>query len=394
MKKKALLLLIFIFYQNFYAQISDVKTDNYYTEIQFEYVSNKIIIPVEIKGEKYKFILDTGASNMISNEIFNLINPKVVKKISVKDASGRKDTLKAVELNKIILGNVRFNKTDAFVYNFSSSPLKCFNIDGIIGSNLFEKSILQIDLGKKNITLTDKKEKLNLQRKYSKKLKLLGTQKRPYILIDLKGNKKGKEQVLFDTGMSGLYDLAIKNYEIFKPKNIFTVVSKSNGASGLGLFGDVKNKTHFRLFLPQLSINNFNLKNLTINTVNGNHSRIGSELLKFGKITINYINKRFYFKPKNEEINVAKPIFGFSKTLKNDKLIVGFVWDKTLKNKLEYGDEILEINGILITTEKICELITKKWVLDKSNTVKLKIRSKKGDILELEIYKNQLLIGK
>ena len=389
MKNKILLLLLFIISQNIYTQIS--KTDDYYIKLQFEYISNKIIIPVKIKNKEYKFLLDTGASNMISDEIFNLIKPKILKNTPVKDTSGKKDTLKVVEINKIVINNVKFNKEKALVYNFSSSPLKCFNIDGIIGSDLFENSILQIDLDKKSIIITNNRGKLNLQKKYSKKMKLLGTQKKPYIWIKLQGSKKGKEQVLFDTGMSNLYDLAIANYKIFKTKNIFTFISKSNGASALGLFGDVKNVSHYKLLLPQLSINAIKIKNLTINTINGKHSRIGSELLKYGRVTIDFINERFYFKPKNKEVNVEKPIFAFSTTLKNDKLIIGFVWDENLKNKLKFGNEVLEINNISITQEKICQLITKEWNLNKLNTIKLKIKSEKGDILEFEIHKKQPL---
>ena len=76
--------------------------------------------------------------------------------------------------------------------------------------------------------------------------------------------------------------------------------------------------------------------------------------------------------------------FGFTRTLKDEKLIVGFVWDEELKNKLSYGDEILEIYGKPVN---ICNLITKDITIKNDETLKMKIKSKKGEIFEININK-------
>ncbi len=390
MKNKFLFFLLIVISQNFYAQINDLRIKDYYEEIKIEVVNNKIIVPVRIKGREFNFILDTGSSNIISTEIYNLIKPKILKKVSVKDASKKKETLDLVLIDEIKLGNISFKKTEAYVYNLRSSALKCFHIDGFIGSNMFDKSILQIDLDKKIIRITDNKKNLNLNKKHSSKIKLIGNHKRPYIWIKLQGENKAKEQVLFDTGMAGLYDLSLKNYEIFKTTDIYKLFGHSKGASALGLFGNVPAKNHYRLLLPKLSINNFEINNYITNTVNSNHSRIGAELLKYGIVTIDFINERFYFNPKIRKIDINDSLFGFSKTLKNNKLVVGFVWDKNLKNKIYFGDEITEINDVKITEDKICELIIKKWHPEKSDSIKLKVKSKKGKIFELVINKKLL----
>jgi hypothetical protein len=43
---------------------------NYYTEINYEDVNGKIIIPVCIEGETYRFLFDTGAPNLISKALW------------------------------------------------------------------------------------------------------------------------------------------------------------------------------------------------------------------------------------------------------------------------------------------------------------------------------------
>src|SRR5690606_16695787 len=181
-----------------------------------------------------------------------------------------------------------------------------------------------------------------------------------------------------------------KNYSILEKKQIFNVLGESVGASSLGLFGDVSKNSQYKLLLPTLKINNTELKNIITETTNDNNSKIGSKLLDFGVMTINYKNKRFYFKPYSNNINTLHSDYGFSRTLKNNKVIVGFVWDEKLKSKMAYGDEIIEINGVKINQSKICDLITGNLELENKKTITLKIKSIDGTITELKAEKTTL----
>jgi len=95
MKHKVILLLTLIsshiYSQNIDLNIGKVNSKEYYEEVGFEFIKDKIIVPVSIEGKEYKFILDTGAPNIISNEINNLISPKLIKTIPVSDANGKKE---------------------------------------------------------------------------------------------------------------------------------------------------------------------------------------------------------------------------------------------------------------------------------------------------------------
>jgi len=145
MKEKILFLLLLIS-SNIYSQSIDLNigkanTKNYYEEISFELVNDKVIIPVTIEGERYRFILDTGAPNIISKEIYDLVKPKLIKSIPVTDASGKREYLNVVSLESLKLGNVSFEQTAALVYEQNANPLfKCFRVDGFIGSNMLRNS--------------------------------------------------------------------------------------------------------------------------------------------------------------------------------------------------------------------------------------------------------------
>ena len=114
----------FSFYsQNIDLNIGEVKSKDYYEEVGFEFIKDKIIVPVSIEGKEYRFILDTGAPNIISNEINNLISPKLIKTIPVSDASGKKENLKVVSVKNLILGNIEFINTATLVYDLNSNPI-------------------------------------------------------------------------------------------------------------------------------------------------------------------------------------------------------------------------------------------------------------------------------
>ena len=383
-----MLLSTSVYAQKVNLNLGKANSKNYYEEIKFELVNDKIIVPVEIEGKTYRFILDTGAPNIISKKLDSILNPKSIGIESPSDVNEKKQSLKVVQIKKLTFGKVMFVNTPTLVYDLNSNPLfKCFKIDGFIGSNMLRNSIIQIDSRKKTIILTNSKHRLSLKRKESRKMELTGNQSSPYLWIKLQGKDTGKEQVLIDTGDNGLYDLSGNHYKIFARKEIFGRLGKSTGANSLGLFGDAPVNTHYRLLLPQLKINNCVLKGIVTITSNDDNSKIGSELLHYGIMTIDFKNKRFYFHPNSKVCSIKNAQFPISMTYKNSKLVVGFVWDNELKEKIQYGDEIIAINNVPINNSTICAIVTGKSPYKKHNSMALKIKSKSNKILNLTVNK-------
>ena len=367
------------------------KSKNYYEEISFEFEKNKIIIPVEIEGKTYRFLLDTGAPNIISSEVLQAIKPEVVATIPTNDANRKKQNLDVVSLKSLKLGAVEFENTAALVYDLNGSDIfKCFGIDGFIGSNLLRQSIIQIDAKNKILKLTDKPKRLNLDKRASDKMKLVGNQSSPYVWIKLKGKDSGRELVLIDTGMGGLYDVSRDNYDVFESKAIFNKIGQSDGASSISLFGEVPVNNQIRVHLPSLVINNFEIENYITHTTKDDNSKIGAELLNYGIMTIDFKNKRFYFDGYSKTLDVSKPVLGFTRTFKSNTIVIGYVWDKELKTKLQYGDEVLAVNGEELTEEKVCEYVTKSPKEESLSDIELKIKNKEGRIIDIIITKKEL----
>lgn len=384
-KPKILIFIIFIshvcFGNNFQGQ-------NNYTELTYKWINEKIIIPVKINNKDYRFILDTGAVTLVSKELSEVLNISKEKSIEVNDASGKIMTLDQIVIPKIKIGSTSFNNTTALINQDDSNLLfSCFKIDGLIGSNLFKSSILQILPDIKKIKITSNSSRLNLQESKSAKMEL-SNQGLPYLLVELKGNKKAKGYVLIDTGMKGFFDLSNDNLKTYQKRNIFDIHSTSTGFKGGGLFG-IENETEYhRMELPKMIINSTEFKNINIETTHSKSSRIGTEILNYGSLTIDYINKNIYFDSEKKSYDLSKALLGFTPTLVDGKLILGLIWDENLKNKINVGDQIISINGTDFTNYSMCNLITKENIFKTAKSFKIKLKDNDGKIIELVINKN------
>ena len=113
--RKVLVLFLILAYHRSTAQFSlnegGVDKKDYFISLPYENIAGKIIIPVTINSHSYRFLLDTGSPVVLSQELYELLKPAVIKQISLTDQSGKKDSSGLVTLEKITLGDVTFTNT-------------------------------------------------------------------------------------------------------------------------------------------------------------------------------------------------------------------------------------------------------------------------------------------
>lgn len=361
--------------------LGNSKELNYYSEIPFEYVNGKIIVSVLINENKYRFLLDTGAPNLITKRLSTILNLESLQELKISDANQIKSTMNIVQLPNLTIGSIIFENSVALSSQDENNLVfDCFEIDGFIGSNLLRNSIIQIDVKNKILIITNDLKKLHLNNENSSKLSLFGQQSSPFIWLKLTGSKdSGKEQVLLDTGMKGFYDISHKNYIKFKDEKIFSEVANGKGSESIGLSGTSPESEQVRLLLKHMKIANSAFLNISTTTTNDNNSRIGIGLFENGIGTIDFINKKFYFEQYEHNKDLIEKYLPFSRTIINNKLSIGIVWDEKLKTQINYGDEIIEINGKNYENYKLCDFINKS-IFENITVSEIKIRNKKGEI--------------
>ncbi|WP_396169009.1 retropepsin-like aspartic protease [Flavobacterium sp.] len=389
--KKITFLIVFLsqycIAQNVDFDKGTVLQKKYYEVIQYESVLDKIIIPVTINGKNFRFLLDTGAPNLISNEVLQELNSESLKSIIANDSNNLNQSMQLVVIPKIKIGELTFEDQIALVFDLKNhNLLSCYNIDGFIGSNLLKNSVLKIDKTNQNLVITDQFELLNVLVKPTK-IKLIGRQKAPYIELNFLGKNKEKasDMVLFDTGMDGLYNMSNRAYALFENQNIFEIKGKSEGLSSLGLFGLGKPSLQKLVLVENALLNNKSIKNLYADTTDDTNSRIGLEFLNYGNVILDFKKKNFYFEA-NDTIILSNKEPKYATTILDNKYIVGLVWDKNLAEKIKFGDEILSIDTFKTNEMKACEILNlKEYIKNKKlYTIEVKNKEDQTNIINIE----------
>jgi len=92
-------------------------------------------------------------------------------------------------------------------------------------------------------------------------------------------------------------------------------------------------------------------------------------------------------KPKSmkKELETVQFKRFFNPTFFDKKLVVGIVWDEELKNTIEFGDQILEVNGRNLAQLDFCELVLGTSIFKKETQIKIKFKNSKDSIFTLDL---------
>lgn len=213
---------------------------------------------------------------------------------------------------------------------------------------------MQFDVQNKLIIFTNDIKEVLLQHNESQKMKLESRTSRPFIKITLqKGTHKAVDNALFDTGNGeGFFTLSSK-----KLGGNMNIIAETEGSFVFGSHGFYKKQRNFLLNIPEIIINSLIFNDVIVTTTNADYSIIGTKLFQYGKPTLDYRKKRFYFEPF-DNINTSKPVespWAISCGFQNDKMIVSNIWNEELKSQVNLGDEVLNINKIDTRSLGFCE---------------------------------------
>ncbi|WP_163410240.1 retropepsin-like aspartic protease [Flavobacterium ajazii] len=390
------LLFAFLFFLSITTVSFGQKTDfrngtilqkNFCDSIPFEIVKNKIIISLQLNGSEKHFLFDTGAVLVISEEIQNVMNYSKTGSVTVDDINGKSNDSKIVTVKELQIGKLTFQDIPSVVVDTKKNHLiNCLNVDGILGSNLFRNCIVQIDLQKKIIILTDDIQKLALQNAYKAPITLNQIGK-PYLKINL--TSEINIEVLFDSGADKLISLSNKTLsKAIKNKSI-TILNEGFGVTSVGLHGMEEPEEKNRILIPQIKFGQAGINNVVSIVSERTKNALGIQLAEYGTITLDYINKAFYFLPlKQIQDYQNQGTFGFKDKIEENTYSIGIVWTKTQAEKigLKNGFQILKINDLDFTTrtpENDCSIFFADFY--KNPKINLTYKDDKGNIKNAEL---------
>lgn len=370
----------FIIAQNI--NTGEIEEKKYFEKIPYTIVADMIIVKVSINNKNYNFHLDTGAPFSISDEIQNELELATFRNLNLTDSSGKIESIETTIVPKINLGEITFTNTEAILFNKENFIFDCLNVDGIIGSNMLRNSVLQFDYENKSIYITDDALNLNLENVSCDTLTLNEIQSDPLIDVLFENDTSSiKMKATIDSGSNSLIGFPNKMYdEIPVDVNVFNEISKQFGFNFIGFWGFQDENLITLVSVPKFIVTKFTFENIVLTTDNISKPLLGNQLFKYGKTTIDYKQKRFYFEPfKHIEIkNFSQRPFAIQPIYHKDKFIVGIIWDETLNSEINIGDEILSFNGINYTNFSLCDFLKSNRETHK-NSVIVKLKDIKTD---------------
>lgn len=365
-----------------------IKTEEV-VEVPFTIESGLIIIPVEIGEKTYRFLLDTGAPNVVSTELSEKLNFKKKRSIKTIDSQGNSSVLDYVKVSKINIKNAIFLNTTAAVADLrQADAIACLNIDGIIGANLMRKAHWQIDCQQKVLRIITNSERLNIPKESYAIPFIADVTGTP--IVHLKVGQIDVKKLKVDTGSVGFLSTDIGIYNGMKEKDYILAERSSYGVSSVGLFGTSEKDTIKQVLLKDFSMGNLCIMNQTIDLKQGKSSLLGMSFLRNYTITLDWKSSTLFLTPLGNFYNSFAETFGISMFKEGDKMVVSLITEGSdaQKSGIEIGDTVLRVNDVDVThttLEEYCKVI---------KLVRVKEVEKIQVVIEKSGQKNEYFLNK
>ncbi len=371
-------ILIFIvsscgFYKNALIwEKGNVNQSEFYSEIPFEYRAGIPVIEIEINGVKAKFLFDTGAPNVISEDLATTLNlnTKSFGKINDSGGNSSKEGRKLL-IDSIKIGTVTFLETNALVMDLQSSfVFNCLGFDGIIGANLMRMAKWKIDYKNQNISFTNDISKFNISDSiYNVPFKTKSTYTP---VITLKLDTTEIPNVTFDTGSNGDISVSAKNFKNISEANSNIIYTVSKGATNYGVYGKSKNDSTIFARIPSVSFGDVVLESQIVEFKQ--HSNIlGTQFFKNYAVILNWDTKNITLLQHSDYSRKNLIDYGFKLDIRDSKLYVGSIFDDStmIKSGVQVGDQILTVNNkdvSQLSQDEACNIIVNQQKIATSDS--------------------------
>ena len=275
-----------------YFKEGKTEQENYKVTFPFELKKGWIIVPVEIKNKTYKFLLDTGSPTLVSKELAESLNMKVIDSVNAADVYNESQQNKYTRIESIEIGTIDFVGTTALINDFNATPIwSSLKVDGFIGSNLMQHAIWDIDFKQKQITITDNESKLSLPEEIIENKLFIGVAGLPSIAAKI--NEKKVWNFLVDLGYNGEIVIPFSEFEKQIENGQISDFKKSDTQGVIGIYGkqDTTRESYTGV-INEIEFGNSTLKNEKVYSEQYLEKRFGLDFFKNYRVIINWNSKK------------------------------------------------------------------------------------------------------
>lgn len=333
----------------------------------YQVIANKMVIQVRLNGKLVPMIFDTGGRNSISTALKAEFDAPVVGTMGILDANSNKKQIEVVQLEELGFptGDTLFKNPRFLVLDSELFP--CIGVQGYIGSDLLQDCTVDIDDQKKEIRIT----------KGGRSSLMSNRQVLPFVedakgipIVTVNVGKYDEIRMMFDTGSDAFLSLKNDAYERLKVEGLLQIMRTGEGGGSIGVNGRGGAGKQIMVQVPELMIGSFGFANVRARVGNPPETLLGYQSLKYGKVTIDYVNKLFLFSPFSSgtaDLTHARHNWNLEIYVHDGQYLVATVWGKLI-GQVAVGDVLTHINGKAIKAIPFCESLTSGLPILKENT--------------------------
>lgn len=331
------LLILFLSFDSLIAQIIDT--------IPFTKTVGLMRVPIQINGNTYSFIFDTGAESCgIRADLIDEVKAKWLTEDTLYDSHDNKSIQSIYEFDSIKMGNKVFRQIE--MISFPNNPMfSCLEIDGIIGVNIIKQCNWIFDFGAEHIEIVDNAFEFKDEGFELITFRIEGL--RPKIFLSIDGKMI---DFLFDSGAT-LSEIDSVSYTIIKDD----IISSYHNVRETGGVNTHDYKTEGVRF--SLNLDFGSKYQAEFNTINIGENKIGNRFWNGNKVYLNWMEQKLAIKTTN---NTGVKYLDLSFKIKDNTIVISSLTEteQINENELKIGDKVKSINGIVF--ENNCVL--KKYI--------------------------------
>ena len=316
--------------------------------IHYEFIQDKIVIPVIVNGVKVKYIVDTGGQTGTDWEHVKAKGGVATgASNAISDHNDKKQLYQMAKVKNVQLSpNYMLAEMKTMVLPVIGS-FKSIGVVGILGGDAFAQSVVTFDAREQIMVINYPYRPDRL--KITDGVEMFpGSTHHSIINMNLGGVEK---RVLFDTGADGFLLLTADDFKDIEDAGRGEKTAHGFGINGVGLEGLSKPVEMSKVNVKEVTVLDKKFTNAGSVISDKSTTIVGVDLLEYGKVVIDYMRNRFYFFPFDSEIadlGGAPKTWNVSILPANERFEITTVWD-SMKDVVTFGDQVININGTDIT---------------------------------------------
>ena len=324
-----------------------VSASNFADSIEIEWTNEQVYVPVDIEGQTYRFLIDTGSSQMVVYEDSPFLNHcGEAGFMLAHDANGRTDSVSILTMPTIRLGRLALTGCRATLHRRAVTGR---DFDGIIGFDIVNRGLsMKIDVDRRLLVLTDRRDFFDDEEGFDVKYRL--NYHVPYVEINPFGSHT--DWARFDTGSRQFYSINKQSFDhgeslLSQPLGA-QVEGRCTGRYAIGNYGAEPRCEVVFLALERMRMGRFTFTDVHAVTTQGG-SHLGAKVLEQGAVVFNPRRKRMRFEPYEEgnTCHVGNEQMEIAFVAERGMPVVGLVWEQGEPYRCGFreGDMVVAIDG-------------------------------------------------